>query len=344
MKKAEIFINELSLDLGDYADETVILEVLSEFYNILRDLQNHHNTTIVWANTENLGINLKDFFEVVEDRNIAKNIKLKMEKLHDWTENPKQDNQAEYFFVDFLDMNLKNIKKSTLAEVSERCLLYQENTNFLVLNFQKSKKYPSAEKFSILKTKYRENVKHVLLENCNGLNLKNWIKVYAEWQELISEKEVFEEIKNKFFEGEKYLNFDWGNWQPNKDFPDNLLPFKEVSDVYVQNFREQTRNMSRGEIKSIINKAGKIVAIINGYKFDKEVSGINEKGAKREIYSAGESNHIIYLSVDFEHGGFEVCNHTGEWQGEYSFSGKNTSNPKDKSMETIYNHSIKIKK
>lgn len=347
MKRTEIFINEFALNFGNYTDVNDLEKALDIFDEMLQMLKKLNKNVVLFANAENLYRILSENFEFIANPSLVTNLISKIDELNTWAENSKQDNQANYFYINFSTEKLERITGTTLAEITERFLLYQENTNFLIINFE-NLTYTTAENLSFLKQKFKEETLFITLTTLGSiLKIKNWIKVYAEWQELISEKEVFEKIKNKFFENEKYLNFDWGNWQPNKDFPNNLLPFREISDVFTQDnwvdFQAEYKKNTT-EKEAIISKMAKKVAIINGYVFDKRVSDLNKtSGKKREIYSAGESNHIIYLSVDFETGGFEVCNHTGEWQGEYSFSGKNTSDPKDKPKKIIIDHSIKIK-
>lgn len=82
-------------------------------------------------------------------------------------------------------------------------------------------------------------------------------------------------------------------------------------------------------------KLGREVAYRNGYIFNKELTKINNT-AIREIFSS-KTNPVIYLSIDFEKGAFEVCNHSGAHMGEFSYEGKQIGKAKS-------DHSIKIKK
>lgn len=57
---------------------------------------------------------------------------------------------------------------------------------------------------------------------------------------------------------------------------------------------------------------------------------------KRVIFGGGKGKDKIYLSIDFETGGFEVCNYLGEHIGEYFFDGIEISGKKA-------GHNIKVK-
>lgn len=54
------------------------------------------------------------------------------------------------------------------------------------------------------------------------------------------------------------------------------------------------------------------------------------------MFGAGKGKDRIYLSIDLEKGGFEVCNYLGEHLGEYFFDGSLQSGKKT-------GHSLKMK-
>ena len=87
--------------------------------------------------------------------------------------------------------------------------------------------------------------------------------------------------------------------------------------------------------RELFSKLGKEVAYRNGYIFDEEVTRINNS-AIREIFNS-KTKPMIYLSIDFEKGAFEVCNHNGKHVGEFSYEGIQTGKAKE-------DHSIRIKK
>lgn len=87
--------------------------------------------------------------------------------------------------------------------------------------------------------------------------------------------------------------------------------------------------------KSLFSKLGREVAYRNGYLFNEEITKINNT-AIREIFNS-KTKPIIYLSIDFEKGAFEVCDFNGNHKGEFSYEGIQTGKSKA-------NHNIKIKK
>lgn len=117
----------------------------------------------------------------------------------------------------------------------------------------------------------------------------------------------------------KFLRPDWC---PSKE----LFPCLAFSNMFVDNdwkiFRASIKT-NQQEKEAIIQKYGKIVAERNGYMKDKKISDLNTtKDKKRVVYSAGKGKSRIYLSVDLEKGGFEICNYSGNHLGEYFFDGK----------------------
>jgi hypothetical protein len=120
------------------------------------------------------------------------------------------------------------------------------------------------------------------------------------------------------------------SWNPSEVyFPcidySNLL----VSGDWSQFYKHRSDAKNKEEIRAIIVAFGKMVAERNFYEYDQKVSSINTTGAqKRIIYSAGIGKERIYLSIDLEHGGFEICNYKGMHLGEYFFDGNKKSDYK----------------
>lgn len=111
------------------------------------------------------------------------------------------------------------------------------------------------------------------------------------------------------------------------------LPNTQLCSEYVK-IREKTINAGQAD-KQIFLKLGKEVAYRNGYILDEELTRIN-RDAIREIFRS-KTKPIVYLSIDFEKGAFEVCNYKGDHIGEYSYEGIQTGKAK-------LDHGIKIKK
>jgi len=122
----------------------------------------------------------------------------------------------------------------------------------------------------------------------------------------------------------------------------NILPKKKISNQLVDNdwdkFREKLKRYPDNK-NAMIKEMAANVAEINGYKFNPDLSSHNQKVKKslRFIYEAvDEHNNKIYLSTDFEKGAFEVCNHCGKHQGEYSFNDRKTGDAQ--SNHDVYLH------
>jgi Fe-S cluster assembly iron-binding protein IscA len=87
---------------------------------------------------------------------------------------------------------------------------------------------------------------------------------------------------------------------------------------------EEIRHLNGGEKVAKIEEVGREVARRNFYLYDNHISQRNQKetGKKRVIFRIGSGNHKIFLSLDFENGGFEVCDYRGHHLGAYGFHGK----------------------
>lgn len=124
---------------------------------------------------------------------------------------------------------------------------------------------------------------------------------------------------------------------------ENYFPRLDFSNLLVENgnwetFREKRdKTTSYYERLAVIREYGEKVAERNGYKHDVRISTLNtSQNVKRIIFGGGKGKDKIYLSIDFETGGFEVCNYLGEHIGEYFFDGSEVSGKKA-------GHNIKVK-
>jgi len=73
-----------------------------------------------------------------------------------------------------------------------------------------------------------------------------------------------------------------------------------------------------------LENVGTLVAVNNGWTFDKIITGKNNSGQhKRKIFRANSGRRIAYLSIDFkrENGAFEVHDHNGVHKGQITFLG-----------------------
>ena len=121
-----------------------------------------------------------------------------------------------------------------------------------------------------------------------------------------------DEIKY-FSEGYRYLLILEGLILPTLNNP---LPNKELCDYYLA---LQNKLISEGnDPMNIYLRISNEVALRNGYVYSGALSKKNSTdNTKRVIYKHQEED--IYLSVDVEHGAFEVCNCKGKHIGEYSY-------------------------
>lgn len=119
------------------------------------------------------------------------------------------------------------------------------------------------------------------------------------------------------------------DYQPDKSNPPSLnkpFPNLKLSNEFMDlvKFREDI-NRNPHDKQAIIQPVADGIAKLNGYKFNKNLSTLNQRKSSsyRKIYeSVCSDEEKIYLSVDFEKGAFELCNHEGVHQGEYKFDGE----------------------
>lgn len=128
-------------------------------------------------------------------------------------------------------------------------------------------------------------------------------------------------------------------WKPSK----NLFPNLDFSNQLVEdgdwsNFlAERDASENANERLAVIIDIGRKVASRNQYYPDHKVSQLNTTSSKKRIvFGAGKGKDRIYLSIDLEKGGFEVCNYVGEHIGEYFYDGSKQSDKKA-------GHNLKIK-
>lgn len=123
------------------------------------------------------------------------------------------------------------------------------------------------------------------------------------------------------------------NLFPNIDFSNQLIKDEDWNNFYTE--RDAANNPN--DRLAIIIDIGKKVAARNQYYSDKKVSDLNTTKTKlRIVFGAGKGKDRIYLSIDLEKGGFEVCNYLGAHLGEYFFDGSLKSGKKT-------DHGLKIK-
>ncbi len=126
----------------------------------------------------------------------------------------------------------------------------------------------------------------------------------------------------------KLIGAEWKpneNLFPNIDFSNQLVKDEDWSHFIAERDAAKTPN----DRLAIIIDIGKKVAERNQYYSDRKVSEINTNSIKKRIvFGAGKGRERVYLSIDLEKGGFEVCDYLGNHLGEYFFDGSLKSGKK----------------
>lgn len=131
------------------------------------------------------------------------------------------------------------------------------------------------------------------------------------------------------------------NVKLNTDLKERKKEVWEYSKIYCnEGYKEDSKG---GAKEANADKVGSEVARRNFYKYEKELTQVEEKlrgGSMRKIFSVIKNNEKLYLSIDFEKGNcFELCNYKGEHQGEFRFDG--TENGKEgNTKDTSGKHDI----
>lgn len=99
-----------------------------------------------------------------------------------------------------------------------------------------------------------------------------------------------------------------------------LFPNAHMCVSLNKNFLERRNREDR---MSLIKEIGAEVASRNGYSYNRHLSTLNSQKQRsvRDVYSR-VGKLTTFLSLDFESGGFEVFDHAGTHQGQFSFSGE----------------------
>ncbi len=118
----------------------------------------------------------------------------------------------------------------------------------------------------------------------------------------------------------------------------NKFPAKDLCDGY-DKWRSEILQPNYNEDKiSAFIQIGFEVAIRNHYIYDSRLSALNKQKAKPDKNGNRPKRHVfknkkkdVYLSTDFENGGFEVYNKNAVYQGQYRFNGNFEKEPDDNS-------------
>lgn len=339
MQIIEIFINELSLKNKDFTSENISVEMsnFSEMLSLIAQKTKNYKRIELFVNLE--GLKEQEFFDSLEiyganlNADTIRNIKARLDKSKNWQDPDYQQHKGEdnFYYLNLNEATLELVNGTSLAEIAHRKTA-QSATQFLLINFSNSK-FQHDKFVSIIKQVYDKLPQLIHIAQIDNIkSLRKWLQIEIDLRNALDDNQAkFEEIKQLL----DASNFDIEQWKPAQ----NYLPLASISNVLVENdwdsFRENLRKNAQDK-NAIISTLAKQVALINGYQYDKKISDLNKnKGQLREIYSAGKNRETIYLSVDFETGGFEVCDFSGIHLGEYWFDGTQTqkAQPQDHSIK-----------
>lgn len=126
-----------------------------------------------------------------------------------------------------------------------------------------------------------------------------------------------------------------GKWNPKQ----NPLRFKDLINQYLQDidYEKKLKSKDNSSYKmALYLEVGSRIAEMNGWDHDKYLSTINSNShKKRKIFKS--RNRTFYLSIDVQHGAFELLDRRGKHITEYNFKGKDMGKTYDDGS-----HDIKI--
>lgn len=110
------------------------------------------------------------------------------------------------------------------------------------------------------------------------------------------------------------------DWNPSENYFPRIAT---TNALHWEEYDSKIIPLTGGDRIALIRETGRKVSTANGYRKNQTLSQINSDrhNALRDIYEAGKGRDKIYLSVDMETGGFEVCDFRGDHLGEYKFNG-----------------------
>ncbi len=124
---------------------------------------------------------------------------------------------------------------------------------------------------------------------------------------------------------------------PNSSY-NNKFPAQKLCNGYNEWRSEILQPSYSGDKISDFAKIGFEVAIRNNYFYDSQLTALNKKRAKKDKKGHSPKRQVfvnqakdIYLSTDFENGGFEVYNRNAVHQGQYKFNGDFEKDPDNNS-------------
>lgn len=121
------------------------------------------------------------------------------------------------------------------------------------------------------------------------------------------------------------------------DASENPFLLKEVTKAYLDEikFTQDTEGLNEGQRIAKYLGIGTKIAFLNGWVQDDEISAKNhsENQIRRVFRSKGKK--VMYLSIDIQHGEFELLNEDGDHHAVYSFYGEKINKKVDKDTHKL---------
>lgn len=294
-------LSDVAVALESIGFKTMKIWDKSTFYNF----KFHDNTTLIdWLK--------KTKFDSNEEKIRSQKLKSIIQKKEaEWTELEK----IMIFECPIVGIELNN--KQKISEGLKIACLYKT----IAVSFNSSSEWNNSKLDLLHLTETENGETFEQTVTINHAATLNHIDAQKEWLDFLIAK--------------KLIGNDWnpaGNYFPHLEFSNDIVAANWES---FKKKRDAAKTSQ--ERLAIIIDIGKKVAERNSYSHDNKVSTLNTSdNVKRIIFGAGKGKDKIYLSIDLEKGGFEVCNYIGEHLGEYFYDGSFVSGQKA-------NHGIRVK-
>lgn len=322
----DIFINE-NCSFNDMVYETssfkdTIMQLNDIIDYVLEQSLQYDNLNIFYPDGR-MPIWYKNYKEEIEEAEAMSSVTLFNKKIADSDIILfKRPNYLPHYYLLLTDANavspfstsLINDKKDTVfADAVEN---YKLGSQVIVINMPNSD-YSNRHFIPIIKTVNNKEEPYLVNLPCfqDIQAINKYLIIHLLLSNIIRDKEKLTEIISDY----QKFTFDWKSWKPKENkFPASVITSKIDK---ISTYKNDAKNPSRKI--AVFKEIGELMARINGYKFNQELTSYNQKiKGMRAIYEAGEDNNKIYLSIDFENGPFEVCDYQGCHLGEYNYKGE----------------------
>ncbi len=198
MQIVEIFINELSWNIGNYKDNNSLRKSIDTFRTMLSlilDKNKSYSNLNLFFNGQGLNAFLKDEFITEYEYDNLEQIKRHLLSSKDWqeTEYKLHKGQDNFYHLNLLDNALELVNNTSLAEITHRNI-EKEDCTFLILNFGNSPY--GREKFLSLIRKSHTKLPQIthIQQIDNFEELKKWLREEIEWKNITEQYNSITEI------------------------------------------------------------------------------------------------------------------------------------------------------